>query len=158
MASRHLSIREASGVSPEAARWNTQPGVGTSKIEDETFCSRAHQLPVDVIRCTTDARRRHPTSALSAAGPVEGPDRQARDLADRIDEVVRDPARARRFGQRGRQRVVEHFSWPAIATQTEALYRRLIGSGPETRLPLGRTPRFSERVEPQDRKTRSDGP
>jgi glycosyltransferase involved in cell wall biosynthesis len=31
------------------------------------------------------------------------------------------------MGRAGRARVVEHFAWPAIAEQTAALHRRLVG-------------------------------
>jgi len=40
---------------------------------------------------------------------------------------VRDPERARTMGRAGRARVIERFAWPAIAEQTVALYRRLVG-------------------------------
>ncbi len=55
-----------------------------------------------------------------------GPDFVA-DLAERINSLVRDPATARRFGAAGRQRVLDHFTWPAIAAQTAALYRQVLG-------------------------------
>jgi starch synthase len=56
--------------------------------------------------------------------PVD-PGRFASDLADRIDELLADPAKADRFGKAGRQRAIERFSWPAIAAETLALYERL---------------------------------
>jgi starch synthase len=46
----------------------------------------------------------------------------ARALADAVNALVRDPALAAAYGQAGRRRVVEHFSWPAIAEQTAAVY------------------------------------
>jgi starch synthase len=49
----------------------------------------------------------------------------AKDLAQAINGLIADPARARSFGQAGRRRVLEHFSWSAIATRTAALYRSL---------------------------------
>jgi len=55
-----------------------------------------------------------------------GPDFVAR-LAERVNALVRHPETARRFGQAGRQRVLDHFSWPAIAAQTVGLYRRVLG-------------------------------
>jgi starch synthase len=48
-------------------------------------------------------------------------------LAARIDEVLSDPARAARMGKAGRQRVVESFGWPAIASRTVQLYSSLLG-------------------------------
>jgi starch synthase len=53
----------------------------------------------------------------------------ARDLAARVNELLADPETARRFGRAGRQRVVEHFGWPAVAAKTAALYSRVAGGG-----------------------------
>jgi len=49
----------------------------------------------------------------------------ARDLAARVEELLSDPAEAARMGAAGRARVLERFTWPAIADQTVALYREL---------------------------------
>jgi alpha-maltose-1-phosphate synthase len=54
------------------------------------------------------------------------PEKFARDLAARINEMLSDPGRCRRFGDAGRKRVEEIFSWTAIAQQTIQLYERLI--------------------------------
>jgi len=48
-------------------------------------------------------------------------------LAAAINLVARDPALQERFGQAGRRRVEEHFSWDAIAQRTMELYRSLLG-------------------------------
>jgi starch synthase len=61
-------------------------------------------------------------------GEPKDPERFARDLAEAIDELVASPKRAEALGRAGRERAVEHFSWPAIADRTLALYRRLIQS------------------------------
>ena len=50
----------------------------------------------------------------------------ARDLAVRIQSLLKDPDKCRRFGDAGRKRVEDIFSWTAIAHQTIALYQRLI--------------------------------
>jgi starch synthase len=50
----------------------------------------------------------------------------ARDLAVRIAALLHDPDRCKRFGDAGRKRVEETFSWTAIAHQTIDLYRSLI--------------------------------
>ena len=50
----------------------------------------------------------------------------ARDLASRINSLLRNPEECRAFGDAGRRRVEEIFSWTAIAHQTIDLYRRLI--------------------------------
>ncbi|MFP5210233.1 MAG: glycogen synthase [Acidobacteriota bacterium] len=54
------------------------------------------------------------------------PERFARDLAARIQQLLDAPVMCRRFGDAGRRRVEETFSWTAIAHQTIALYQRLI--------------------------------
>lgn len=62
--------------------------------------------------------------------PVTGfpthPDIFARDLAVRLTALLKDPERCRRFGDAGRRRVEQVFSWTAIAQQTIDLYRTLI--------------------------------
>ena len=54
--------------------------------------------------------------------PVD-PDVFVADLARVLTEVVTDPARARAYGEAGRRRAAEEFSWARIAEQTERLYR-----------------------------------
>jgi len=53
-------------------------------------------------------------------------DKFARDLAVRLNQLLEDPEQCKRFGDAGRQRVEDIFSWTAIAHQTIALYERLI--------------------------------
>ena len=52
--------------------------------------------------------------------------RFAADFAAAVNELLADPARARRMGEAGRQRAVERFSWRAVAGETVALYKRLL--------------------------------
>lgn len=54
------------------------------------------------------------------------PGRFARDLADRVNELMADPQKCRDFGSAGRRRVEEIFGWPAIARQTVKLYENLL--------------------------------
>ena len=54
------------------------------------------------------------------------PEKFARDLGARLNEMLADPERCRRFGEAGRARVERVFGWPAIAKQTIALYEQLI--------------------------------
>jgi starch synthase len=62
--------------------------------------------------------------------PVTGfpthPEKFAGDLAARLNEMLEDPEKCRRFGDAGRRRVEEIFSWTAIAHQTIELYTHLI--------------------------------
>jgi starch synthase len=46
-------------------------------------------------------------------------------LAARVEQLMGDPALAARMGKAGRERVVRHFGWPAIAAQTLELYESL---------------------------------
>jgi glycogen synthase len=50
----------------------------------------------------------------------------ARDLADKINVLMRDPALREKFGKAGRKRAEEKFGWPAIADQTKKLYESLV--------------------------------
>ena len=54
------------------------------------------------------------------------PERFAADLARALTELLEDPPLARRMGEAGRQRVLDHFSWTRIAERTVGLYRGLL--------------------------------
>jgi alpha-maltose-1-phosphate synthase len=56
------------------------------------------------------------------------PEKFARDLAERVNELMREPQLRERFGKAGRKRVEQHFSWAAIAAKTKALYASLLSS------------------------------
>jgi len=47
-------------------------------------------------------------------------------LAARIEELLRDPTLAATMGKAGRERVLRHFGWPAIASRTIELYDSLL--------------------------------
>ncbi len=61
-----------------------------------------------------------------AFGSPRDPAHFAGDLAERVNELLANPQRARAFGAAGRRRVVEEFSWRTVAERTVALYRRLL--------------------------------
>ena len=67
---------------------------------------------------------------VMAAGPeqngvhVNGDDPV--DIAWGIKEVLKDPLRARRWGENGRKRVLKYFTWRKAAKQTLKIYERLI--------------------------------
>ena len=50
----------------------------------------------------------------------------ARDLGESVTRLFNDPEKCRKFGDAGRKRVEETFSWTAIAHQTVDLYQSLI--------------------------------
>jgi len=47
-------------------------------------------------------------------------------LAEAMNALLRDPARADAMGKAGRARAVDEFSWDAVAAQTAALYAELV--------------------------------
>jgi glycosyltransferase involved in cell wall biosynthesis len=53
------------------------------------------------------------------------PEKFARDLATRINQLMKDRQLRERFGKAGRRRVEERFAWSAIARETKALYEAL---------------------------------
>jgi starch synthase len=54
------------------------------------------------------------------------PGKFSRDLAERINQLMRAPALREKFGKAGRKRAEEMFSWSAIAEKTKALYASLV--------------------------------
>jgi starch synthase len=54
------------------------------------------------------------------------PAKFARDLAAQVTDLLCDPVKAKRYGEAGRKRAEEKFSWSEIADQTIALYRKLV--------------------------------
>jgi alpha-maltose-1-phosphate synthase len=67
-----------------------------------------------------------PFAQDSATGFAAEPEQFARDLGAKVTELLGDPEKCKRFGEAGRRRVEEMFSWTAIAEQTVALYEDLI--------------------------------
>jgi starch synthase len=63
-----------------------------------------------------------------AAHTPRDPATFAAGIADRINALLGDPERARAMGMAGRRRVVESFTWEAVAAKTLALYRELVES------------------------------
>jgi alpha-maltose-1-phosphate synthase len=63
----------------------------------------------------------------AAPGTIEPADPQgfAAGIAERVNALIADPARAQAMGQAGRRRAVEAFDWSAIAAETVALYESL---------------------------------
>ena len=53
------------------------------------------------------------------------PEKFARDLAEHVNQLMRDRQLRERFGKAGRKRVENNFSWGAIAEKTKALYETL---------------------------------
>ena len=54
------------------------------------------------------------------------PEKFSRDLASKTNELMANPELREKFGQAGRKRAEEKFSWSAIARETKALYESLV--------------------------------
>ena len=61
-----------------------------------------------------------------AYGTPADPAAFARGLAEAVNRLLDEPDMAAQFGRAGRERVVQEFSWRAIAARTAALYEELI--------------------------------
>jgi alpha-maltose-1-phosphate synthase len=66
------------------------------------------------------------TGSLVAYDPDE-PEAFASALAQAINRLLDDPAAAERFGKAGRRRVLDHFTWEAVAARTADIYRLVLG-------------------------------
>lgn len=64
------------------------------------------------------------TGLLVHYDPADAAGFEAR-LAETVNSLVGDPERARQFGQAGRARCIEEFSWTHIAEQTLEIYRKV---------------------------------
>jgi len=61
------------------------------------------------------------------SGTPEDPHRFVSDLAAALNEAISDPVRARAYGQAGRDRAMESFSWSSIGDQTMTVYESALG-------------------------------
>jgi starch synthase len=59
------------------------------------------------------------------SGTPLDPARFEDDLADRINDLLGAPERARQMGKAGRRRAVEHFSWQGVARRTLDIYHQV---------------------------------
>jgi glycosyltransferase involved in cell wall biosynthesis len=54
------------------------------------------------------------------------PPQDASALAERLEQLLRDPARREAFGQAGRRFVVENFTWAHVAERVYTTYRHIL--------------------------------
>jgi starch synthase len=66
----------------------------------------------------------HQTGLLVHYDPSDSGFFEAR-LADAVNALVAEPEKARQYGQAGRQRCIQEFSWAHIAEQTLEIYRKV---------------------------------
>jgi starch synthase len=70
-----------------------------------------------------------PFEAADPTGVPIDPNRFVRDLAERVNRLLGEPDRARRMGKAGRERVIERFTWRAVAERTRDLYASVLSAG-----------------------------
>ena len=63
-----------------------------------------------------------PIDFVEGTFKLTNPEKFSRDLADRINQLMKDRQLRETFGTAGRKRAEEHFSWAQIAEKTKALY------------------------------------
>jgi alpha-maltose-1-phosphate synthase len=54
------------------------------------------------------------------------PDKFSRDMAEKINRLMADEPLRKKFGEAGRRRAVEKFSWASIAAETKKMYESLL--------------------------------
>src|SRR5437868_10300538 len=67
-----------------------------------------------------------PVDFVKETFKVADSEKFSRDLAARINQLMKDPALREKFGKAGRKRAEEKFSWSAIAADTRKLYASLL--------------------------------
>lgn len=63
-----------------------------------------------------------PVDFIEGTFKLANPEKFSRDLADRINQLMKERQLREKFGKAGRKRAEEFFSWTRIAEKTKALY------------------------------------
>jgi glycogen synthase len=66
-----------------------------------------------------------PVDFVEGTFKLANPEKFSRDLATRINQLMKDPKKREKFGKAGRKRAEEMFSWTKIAEKTKELYQSL---------------------------------
>ena len=61
------------------------------------------------------------------SGEPKDPELFISDFANKMNEAIASP-KLREFGQEGRKRAIDSFSWESIATRTREVYQRALDS------------------------------
>jgi starch synthase len=87
--------------------------------------ARLQPCIVSRLRCRKETCLRSEEKYESPFEPTN-PEKFARDLAARINQLMKDRHLREALGHAGRKRAEEKFSWSAIAKEMVALYKRLL--------------------------------
>ena len=68
-----------------------------------------------------------PVDFVKGTFKLADPERFSRDLASKINQLMKDRELREKFGKAGRKRAEEYFSWTRIAEKTKALYETCCG-------------------------------
>jgi starch synthase len=68
-----------------------------------------------------------PVDFVEETFKLANPEKFSRDLAARINQLMKDRQLREKFGKAGRKRAEEMFSWSKIAEKTKALYQKCFG-------------------------------
>ena len=68
-----------------------------------------------------------PLDLVEGTFKLADPEKFSRDLAARINQLIKDRDLREKFGKAGRKRAEEFFSWTKIAEKTKALYQKCCG-------------------------------
>lgn len=63
-----------------------------------------------------------PVDFVKGTFKLANPEKFSRDLASKINHLMKDRPLGEKFGKAGRKRAEEHFSWTKIAAKTKSLY------------------------------------
>ena len=83
-------------------------------------------IPEVVVSGETGLLVPFPPASADDPSPAD-PEAYVADLAAALTTVLDKPALAKEMGEAGRRRVIDHFSWSAIARRTLELYQSVRG-------------------------------
>ncbi len=61
-------------------------------------------------------------------GSPQDPEAFPRDIAERVNQLLDEPERARKMGAAGRRRALDEFTWDAVAQKTVQVYEQVMKS------------------------------
>lgn len=97
------------------------PTVEAMSCATPVVASRAGAIPEVVGASMVEAGEERQCAVLVEPGDAEG-------LAAALGDLLDDPSRLESLGAHGRTRVLDHYSWPAVAQATAAVYTEAIAA------------------------------